>query len=168
MLAEDATIESYRLEAAHCWLLGGRYGQSGLVKSVIGKISSFMGLSEEETDMTREELERKCESLLLVEDASVRAMTLLAMFQLHYVSKSCGLIASLMSSTETATLIFGPTGQELGGSRNLGDQARLYLNWVMRLKDTDVYDTERESSEHWLGVLSEAAWEVGNTCWARV
>lgn len=151
----EKSIVELRLEAAWCWDFSSKvYPFSGsMLKEIMGKIENFMGLDNQESLPTFEQVAQKCDELVLVDDASVRVMTLTAMFLMHYISPKIDIIASWLDSKEEGYSYDWRSGNKFDKPEALGEKTRQYLIWVLNIRDTQMFYKLGEIIEHWGGIL---------------
>ncbi len=151
----EKTIEELRREAALCWCFSSKVNRSpsSMLTEILNSLESIIGRNHVARIPTYEEVARKCDELILVDDATTRVMTLTAMFIMGYISPHVDVIASLLNSEDVGHLYDWHTGRVLKQEEALGKCARNYLVWVLRIGDTDLMKELEKKMIHWNTIL---------------
>ncbi len=147
-------IGELRREAAWCWYFSSKVKPfpEPLLVEIENRLEVLMGQDADINEPTFEEVSKKCNELILIDDTSVRVMVLTSMFLMGYISPHVDVIAGLLSSDEVGSSCDWRSGRVLS-QEELGKSARQYLLWVLNIKETDLFITLKEKIDHWSQIL---------------
>ncbi len=150
-------------DAAWCWhyssKVKGSVFDGTLVGSITGKIDAFMGGSKIDPRVTREDVIKKCDELLLTDDPSVQVMVLKALFLMDARTRHVGFVAALLASQEVGMDFSYPSitiCRSIEGPLdkvNVSREAQMYLYTLLDLRETNLSETLQEKNRHWTGCL---------------
>lgn len=128
--------EALRREASWCW--DAATDHSPVPSSIIREVMNQLEIPSNTRKISREDLKRKCDRLLLTEDVSVRIMILLAMRTMDYFnSPRIGLIGTFLANHERAEIIEWEGGSIIGEEK-LSFQANRLLHRALDLKEGSI------------------------------
>ncbi len=151
-------------DAAWCWhyssKVKGSVFDGTLAGSITGKIDAFMGGSKIDSRVTREDVIKKCDELLLTNDPSVQVMVLKALFLLSARTRHVGFVAALLASQEVGMNFLYPSitmcrfvDRPMDTKDSVSREAQTYLYFLLDLKETNLSQTLQEKNRHWVGCL---------------
>jgi hypothetical protein len=146
-------IEIRRINAMNCWKLASRF--SDLSPAGREFAAGLFGANPEKRRKSVADsfiywiLSRRCDTLILVDDASVRVKILRAMSIMGYLSKHIGFIATLCNSNEKGGLLLS---EKESSHAYLRDEARSYLYEILKTPES-IFAEWGSKVKHWQGVL---------------
>ncbi|GEM_PF-2842618 len=150
-------------EAAWCWYYSSKVKGSvfdgTLLGSITGKLRAFSGESKNDPRVTREDVIKKCDELLLTDDPSVQVMVLKALFLMGERTRHVGFVAALLASQEVGMNFYYPNIRPFRfidgplGKDSVNREAQMYLHFLLDLEKTNLCETLKVKNAHWVGCL---------------
>ncbi|HBR79167.1 MAG TPA: hypothetical protein DEA46_01925 [Candidatus Moranbacteria bacterium] len=150
-------IQAMRIMARNCWDLASKFQKHSpaaqKLLGAMGHVNYEMPknlLGRWLVAMMKKVLRWRMDKLILIDDPSVRIMTLKAMSIAHYTSKHVGLIATLYASDEV-----GYTLDEKGKSMSSEEVSREVWRYLLGILEVPNYfDDLQQCINHWEGCLA--------------